>query len=850
MIQELSDKIWKNPKFHSGAEALEVAWLGQDLKLDLKRTFDDTMAARLIEAAAILACSDNPLHRRSAFRVATSAYELFGTENYPLDRALRVVLTRLGNFPSLRTREEVRASQASLPLSLVSEEIFSGDARTVSLSGTDFQLTDFQHRLWNGLIAQRRIALSAPTSAGKSFVLQGYLAHLMASGEPLRVAYIVPTRALIAQVADDLIELFRNSKIQPPSIVSVPLDPDAKLEDRAIYVMTQERIQLCLSTHLKFAADLIVIDEAQSIADGARGILLQWVIDDLLGREPDAQVLFASPTIQNLDVFGRLFGIDNLLEFSSTDPTVAQNFIQVRVDAAASGAVSLHSARDGSGDPIKLADISIGHGVVGRKDKLVHIPLALGRGHSNIVYANGAAEAEGIAIQLAEMLEDREPTAARLELAELAKEAVHGNYVLAECVKRGVAFHYSNIPTQLRRAVESATLAGDIDYLVCTSTLLQGVNLPSKNIFMFAPEKGRTHPLVSTDFWNLAGRAGRLLREFQGNIFLIDYDTWKEKPLSGPKAATIVPAMQSSIEVDSEDLISVIRDVPLTKRGERTDLETTFGRLLNDMSVDKLDGTLSRSRIDPNSEGAVAVKAAIVEAKYSITVPDEVLKRTPNVSAHKQQRLLTYFMDQASIDAYHARQLIPLHPRDPDAFNSYAAILELTYRLIMERDTSKNLHRFHALIALKWMNGTSLPQIIQDQINRKFKADQRTTIRDTLDLIEKDIRFQAVRLFSCYNNILTHAFNDLGRRELIESIPSLPLYLEVGASDRTMISFMALGLSRVTATKLNDLAARKDLDIDGALVWLRTRSLESLGLSPLLIKEVEGILAATSTAQT
>jgi hypothetical protein len=70
----------------------------------------------------------------------------------------------------------------------------------------------------------------------------------------------------------------------------------------------------------------------------------------------------------------------------------------------------------------------------------------------------------------------------------------------------------------------------------------------------------------------------------------------------------------------------------------------------------------------------------------------------------------------------------------------------------------------------------------------------------------------------------------------------LPLYLEVGASDKTMISFVSLGLSRVTAMKLNDLSARKDLDAAGALNWLRRRPLATLGLSPLLLAEVNQIL--------
>ena len=111
------------------------------------------------------------------------------------------------------------------------------------------------------------------------------------------------------------------------------------------------------------------------------------------------------------------------------------------------------------------------------------------------------------------------------------------------------------------------------------STLLQGVNLPAKNIFIFAPEKGHLKPLQSTDFWNLAGRAGRLLREFCGNIFLIDYSKWRSQPLEGPKDAVIVSAIESDIKQRDSGLLDVIRNVSSPATSNASDLEATFVRL-------------------------------------------------------------------------------------------------------------------------------------------------------------------------------------------------------------------------------------------------------------------------------
>ena len=844
MIQELSEKIWANANFHQATRRIELAWLRKELGVAEENAVTAEEASKLVRAAAILACSSDQQHRKAAFRVATCTYELLGASTLPLDQALRVVLARLGNFPSFSTRSEVAGAQTSLPLVLATEEIASADGRKIAVNQQTIHLTDFQHDLWTNLVARKRIALAAPTSAGKSFVLQNYLSSLFTADRPQSVVYLVPTRALIGQVAEDLAAQFQGFAGDVPDIITIPIDAETALPSRAIYVMTQERIQLALAAHPDFNTHVVVVDEAHSIADGARGVLLQWVIDDLLSRNPETQILFASPSIRNLGVFARLFGLSDVIEFASVEPTVAQNFLIVKIDSATKGRIIIHTAGDGSATPVEVVSLQLDHTIAGRVEKLVHVAARLGLGQSNIVYANGAAEAEKIALQLADLFSVREPTAEQLALVELAKEAVHPNYVLVECVKRGIAFHYSNIPTQLRRAVEAAVSAGHIDYLVCTSTLLQGVNLPAKNIFMYAPEKGRTNALESTDFWNLSGRAGRLRREFQGNIFLIDYANWKKKPLDGPKDSVVVPAIETSVRDHEAQLVTVITDQVTAGHRDQPDLETAFGRLYSDHKRGELSTTLGRIGISADGPEAQALSTALVAADAMVSIPAEILRRTPNISAHKQQRLFDRLQATIGHGADAAKTLIPRHPRESEAFQSYADVLELCHEIILGIDTSKRLHRFHALIALKWMRGLPLPQIIDEQIKRDAKKAPQTIIRNTLDLIETEIRFQAVRLFGCYNALLVYALDSAGMIDLVASIPSLPLYLEVGASDKTMISFISLGLSRVTAMKLNDLSARKDLDVAAALQWLRTRPLESLGLSPLLLAEVRMIIAA------
>src|SRR5690606_14626748 len=85
-----------------------------------------------------------------------------------------------------------------------------------------------------------------------------------------------------------------------------------------------------------------------------------------------------------------------------------------------------------------------------------------------------------------------------------------------------------------------------LKYLICTSTLVEGVNLPCRNLFVRAPRRGSGHPMTMPDFWNLAGRAGRLGFELQGNVICIEPTEWKG---GAPKKR-----VKARIQTPSDDL--------------------------------------------------------------------------------------------------------------------------------------------------------------------------------------------------------------------------------------------------------------------------------------------------------
>jgi len=850
-VQELAERIWARPEFHSAAGSIQRAWIARDTGSGPVDLPPIEVAAKAVEASAILACSENATHRLKAYRCATSAFDLYGHRALPLDQATRVVLARLGNFPAFDTRQPIAKARETMPLRLAAEELVLTEPRTVVLGEQTFVLTDFQHRFWEKLNAKARLAVSAPTSAGKSFVLSNFLVSQLTAGEEGNLVYIVPTRALIAQVSGDLVRRISRSPADgaKAEVVTVPIQADRALPRSAAYVMTQERVQMMLANHPLFRSEIVVVDEAHSISEGSRGILLHWVVEELLSRNRSSQLLFASPGVRNLDVFGRAFELSDVEPLPSFEPTVAQNFLPVRITDHDRGSVELYLVEKDIG-PTLIANRELDRRMSTIAEMLVASACAFGIGAANIVYANGAAQAEEIAIRIAERFRDRETTEEQEALAQLVAEAVHSSYALVECVRKGVGFHYSDIPTHVRQAVEKAVADGVLDYLVCTSTLLQGVNLPAKNLFMCRPEKGKRVPLESVDFWNLAGRAGRLLKEFQGNIFLVQYERWERQPLRQPRQVEIAPAIEAGIAYRPQALLRAIEQT--TVRDD--DLEAMFVRLLDDYSAGRLEHRLLQMQDGGlvTHEMASDVLNAVASASKRITLSPAVIRRSPNISAHKQQRLydilVRYF---TSTPQKAAERLVPKHPGKDGDYDSYKAILKICYRVILRHRPQSGFHRFAALLALWWMQGRPLPLIVENQLKKAPSGDdrkRRRTVRRTLKLVEREVRFECVRLFSCYSTILRQVLGDIGRHDLVEKIPDLPLFLEVGASDQTTISLMAIGLSRVVAAKIAIHAPSGDLDVEMVRKWLRFRPIDSLDLSPGLQAEVRDLLAVLEGA--
>ncbi|NPC50366.1 DEAD/DEAH box helicase [Corallococcus sp. AB032C] len=812
----------------------------------------------LMLAASVLAQSDMGQCQATALRIAQTCLSDINATGAQRDSAA-LVLDALANHPAIKLAEQREFLKPSFVARLPGVARLDYTRRayehSVTVHGdTPLRVNRFQRKLWEEVRSKGWMSVSAPTSAGKSFILARWICELMRASQIATVVYLVPTRALISQVERDLRELFSKEDLDEVSISALPI---LKTEDgpepvrKRVFVFTQERLHILLSAKNDLSAVALIVDEAHKVGDRQRGVLLQDVIERLSTENPELRVVFASPMTSNPELLlaDARRGIATAW-FSSDDVTVTQNLFWAtqRPQKPKVWDVLLCAPNKG----IPLGEVTLKSKPGNDSKRLSFVAHAIsGTSHGNIVYVNGAAEAEKIAAQLFDLIgADVEGESAKelQALIELAQHVVHKKFALATCLRRGVAFHYGNMPLLIREEIERLFSAGTIRFLVCTSTLIEGVNMACRNIFMRGPRKGRKSLLSAEDFWNLAGRAGRWGKEFQGNIFCIDpdrKDLWGEN--GPPRDRTRQPIRRTTDDVLAvpSDLLDFIKErTPLDKAKEHPELEYVFSYLAG---IHVRHGGLLKApwagRYQASSLGQLA--EVVETAVNSLDIEPGIIPRNPGISPFALDDLLKGFRSREGA----VEELLPTDPTSNDAARVYTRIFgRLCRRACPELGPEGSRAYMHALLVTQWMRGHPLARLIEQRIDyfkkRNKPYDDATEIRDVMKEVEQIARFEAPRGLSCYCDVLHQHLREIKREDLVELLPQFNLFLELGVSQQTQISLIGIGLSRTSTIAVSEYMSSDSMTELQVIRWLRENEelWRNFALPALVKKEIARVL--------
>lgn len=807
--------------------------------------------SRLLFAGSILARSRQHLQRDAALRIATAAMTISSSDQ--VKEAAAVLLGKLSNFRAVELavdRDLVKAdfeSRLGVSSRMEAQRRHLDQAVMVESTGKLLQVNDFQRRFWTAARDNDWLSASAPTASGKTFLVLQWLLDQMRSTEARVAVYLAPTRALVSEIEDTLRKLVGGD--QGVAVSSLPLrekyDFARQGGQKLILVFTQERLHLLANViSAALAIELLIVDEAHKIGDKKRGVILQDAVERVTRGSPGSKVVFLSPATQNPEAL-LIEAPDSVsaMPLDSDIPTVLQNLMVAQQVPRKPKQWTISVRQSERLLPVGVLQLANSPSSAGKR--LAFISAAIGKRGGTLVYANGAAESEKIADLIYQLTSTDASIDTELqELADLARRTVHSKFKLAGLVEQGVAFHYGNMPSLIRLEVERLFRSGKIKFLVCTSTLIEGVNLSCRTIVVRGPRKGMGHPMEPHDFWNLAGRAGRWGNEFQGNIICVDPNDKAAWPHGiPPRARYLIKRETDAVMEKGDALVTYLESYisgSLSDGEHAEEFDNVAAYLLSTfLRLGSITNTSIAVRHDAETVGRIEQILSAVAG--TIQIGADIATRHPGVSAFGLQRLLQSFRNyEGDVD-----NLIPAPADSDDSYDRFVAIMERINRHLFPAFLPDALIPLHARTVVQWLKGFSLAFMIRKNIEYQVKRGREVKIaniiRQTMELVEQTARFRAPKYFAAYVDVLNFHLREIGREDLIDDEINIGTQLEFGVSSQTLLSLLQLGLSRTSAVALYEVIARDDLTQQGCIDWLEKRNarISELDLPAAIVREIQ-----------
>lgn len=695
---------------------------------------------------------------------------------------------------------------------------------------------------------------SGPTSMGKSFVMRMFIKKQIMDSTRANFALLVPTKALINEVTSSIINdlkemLAENNYRLVTSAGALALKEDHKF----ILVLTPERLLYLLISNPELNIDHLFIDEAHKISTkGSRSAFYYKVVDMLSRRDKKPNIIFASPNIPNPEIYLKLIP-DAEVQFEQNLRTTFTPVTQLKylIDLPNQEILQYNSYTDNFTNVANLKETV----------SFIDILNRIGSEAQNIVYCSSTYKAVELAREFAET---RKPLDNKdlHTLARDIKHEVHGDYYLADLITKGVAYHIGYLPSSIRMRIEELFKRNVIKTMFCTSTLVEGVNLPADNLFITHYKNGYSK-LSPVDFKNLVGRVGRIEYNLYGNVFLARLEE----------------------NVKKEDFIRLLKeDVPEQKLSLVSELSKNQKKLIIRCL---LEGNIEllrhpKNQSDENYE---------LMRKFAIMLLRDITKGNKSLVWQAFSPLLVEDTEAKIIEAFASKEEIPdddisvsvdqtanltaaianglkypeLDSKGNVDYSELIIFLEKLCRIFKwdvyesstlgyeSRDGSHGKLRWYAVILSQWIKGTGLSFIMEQSLEYKrqnrgsrvminFKSvtyndsleHRNIVISDTLQAIENVI------LFSISNYFLRFS-TEYKRYRQVDSFPNdWYEYVEYGTTNPLSIMLQRNGFSRETSTFI-----RKNKDdyvvlTDNGDVKLRRSLLECGNIS--VHKEVKDVL--------
>lgn len=370
------------------------------------------------------------------------------------------------------------------------EDLLVYSAFETNINNEDIILHIEQSRVLKLLLKGENIVLSAPTSFGKSYIIDA----LISIKKPKNVLIIVPTIALLDETRRRIYSKFKSD-------YNIITTSNQNPHKRNIYILTQERALLYINRI--YELNLFIVDEFYKIADNSgRASILQKIISHFMSISE--QKYFLCPYIDDI----------NENPFVKKDSFLKLDFNTVIVK-----------------EHKKYKKLQY----YGYKNiKLINL-LKLIKNNKNIIYTNSINSVNKLSsflinknITTNDNLENNENNLLN-SLLDWLKNNYTDKWYLYDLIKKGIGIHNGQIHrclTQIQLKLYNDTKI--INTIIATSSLIEGVNTQAENIILYSNLIARDK-IDRFTYNNIKGRSGRMFKYYTGNIYLLEEPPEKKR---------------------------------------------------------------------------------------------------------------------------------------------------------------------------------------------------------------------------------------------------------------------------------------------------------------------------------
>ena len=365
---------------------------------------------------------------------------------------------------------------------------FADDVR-MSYFQSDFLQDTYLHKeqkkISNYLLSGKNLIASAPTSFGKSLLIE----EVVASKKYKNIVIIQPTLALLDETRLKLKKYVEDYKI------IVRTSQPFSNEKRNLFLLTAERV---MEYEPLPSIDLLIIDEFYKLslrrkddrADTLNNAFLKIV------NKFHPKFYFLGPNIDGITQgFAEKY---DALFYKSDFSLVDCNVI----------------------DKSQLIDWGKGDRQIDKqKTEILCEVLDQLKNEQTLIYCSTPARARRIAKMYLEHVRKNESVKqSQLPLVEWINQNISSEWSLAKELQFGIAIHDGSLQKHIGASIIRYFNEGLLNCIFCTSTIIEGVNTSAKNVILFDEKKGG-NPIDFFDYSNIKGRSGRMMEHYVGRIF-------------------------------------------------------------------------------------------------------------------------------------------------------------------------------------------------------------------------------------------------------------------------------------------------------------------------------------------